>query len=476
MPAWKQAVKENAPDKGLAETVDPVHEAIKAGELTKLRALMPSVSAVNMPDGHGTTPLMFAAALGRLSCVKELMRMGADIHATKPGDGFTALMYAALGGKSLCVEMLIAMGARVDVKSSGGSAPLHFAIRKRHLECVEALLECGADPSQITGDHLDAVGYANKLDLPEIASSISAFAGRRSSGALAESQSTTDLLRAAREGDEASVRAAISRREDIDAAGSLGRTGLMEAALYGQAAIVDSLANASCDVNATDSRYGMTPLMFASCSDSPNSIQFLLAHGANLETKSNVGLTALLYAVRESAPSAVGTLLTLGAESSATTEDGLSAIQYAEKLGHRNIVSMLKTGATVMPHSNNGHECRNCNASISGRARQCPNCGILFPTSVPQSGSTGSIAPTTPWNSNGTSGVVDTPMTRPIMTSTPTSTNSGAGGCSWWWILPLLWALHNVGSCGTNNPANTTNSSSYNQSSGGYTSDGGNTN
>jgi len=65
---------------------------------------------VDCKDKYGNTPLLFAAARGRVSVIRELLKCGADIDLAAPG-GMTALHAAAKWGKARAVEELLRRGA-----------------------------------------------------------------------------------------------------------------------------------------------------------------------------------------------------------------------------------------------------------------------------------------------------------------------------------------------------------------------------
>lgn len=76
--------------------------------------------SVDARDARGNTPLLSAAALGRLDVVAWLTAQGADVDAAA-GLGLTPLMRAVLGGHADVVRVLVAGGA--DLRASATGAP-----------------------------------------------------------------------------------------------------------------------------------------------------------------------------------------------------------------------------------------------------------------------------------------------------------------------------------------------------------------
>src|SRR6266700_1403042 len=83
------------------------YRAIRENNLSTLRAMAHSKSAVNAADSRGATPLMHAAAIGSLDAIKILLDAGADVNA-KSGLEITPLIYGAM--EPAKVKMLVAAG------------------------------------------------------------------------------------------------------------------------------------------------------------------------------------------------------------------------------------------------------------------------------------------------------------------------------------------------------------------------------
>src|SRR5260370_38547318 len=95
---------------------DQYYNAIRSNDMASLRALL-RTSDVNARDAHGTTPLMYAAAVGSFEALRALVAAGADVNAKNSFDA-TALMGCA-GDIDKC-RWLLAEGADVKAKSRLG--------------------------------------------------------------------------------------------------------------------------------------------------------------------------------------------------------------------------------------------------------------------------------------------------------------------------------------------------------------------
>lgn len=98
-------------------------------------------------DGHGNTPLHWAAFKNEKDCVALLLDYNADPNARAHPSGWTPLHDAAYSNSSECIELLINKGAHVDARANSGATPLCFAAQEDASEAARLLLNCGADLS-----------------------------------------------------------------------------------------------------------------------------------------------------------------------------------------------------------------------------------------------------------------------------------------------------------------------------------------
>jgi hypothetical protein len=93
---------------------------------------------------QGMSSLMFAALLGDVGVVDDLLGRGADVNG-RDDAGWTALMHASRVGHRAVVDRLLRSGARVDVADGVGATALIEAARCGHRLVVEALVRARAD-------------------------------------------------------------------------------------------------------------------------------------------------------------------------------------------------------------------------------------------------------------------------------------------------------------------------------------------
>ncbi len=126
----------------------PIARAARAGDVAALELLIAHGADVSQPLKNGTTPLMFAAGLGRgvsafakdygteadlLAAARMLVAHGADINAVSAA-GQTAMHFAAQAADANfpqpsdeMVKFLASQGAKLDVVDKQGRSPVEMA-------------------------------------------------------------------------------------------------------------------------------------------------------------------------------------------------------------------------------------------------------------------------------------------------------------------------------------------------------------
>jgi ankyrin repeat protein len=106
--------------------------------------------------------LLESAKHGRIECVDLFIRCGADIKAVD-ANKWNALHFAVADNRNDIVKPLIDRKIDLDAQDKDGMTPLMFAAMDGNCECVETLLENGANTNLVaTNDHdeLNALHFA----------------------------------------------------------------------------------------------------------------------------------------------------------------------------------------------------------------------------------------------------------------------------------------------------------------------------
>ncbi|HET6170424.1 MAG TPA: ankyrin repeat domain-containing protein [Terracidiphilus sp.] len=132
---------------GRFAVADPVHDAARKGNMTKLKELVAANPAVvSSVDKMGKTPLFFAAESNQLEAATFLIEHGTDVNAKDKNGGFTALDLALSSYHYIeMVRLLVEHGANVNTASSQGITPLDEAAMRGQKDAIEVLIAKGAD-------------------------------------------------------------------------------------------------------------------------------------------------------------------------------------------------------------------------------------------------------------------------------------------------------------------------------------------
>jgi uncharacterized protein len=282
--------------------------------------------AQNRPRG-GFTPLLLAAREGCVECAKVLVEAKADINLASP-DGISPLLMAVLNGRFDLASYLIDAGANVDKWDWWGRSPLYSAVdyntvprggrpdrpsadQTTALQLTEKLLKAGANPN-----------LQLKLFPPYRA------LGPDRGADMMLGIGATPLIRAAKAGDNDSIRLLLQHGALVDLPNATGITPLMAAAGVGSSTI--------------DTRG-----RFRTEAECIETAKILLAAGAKINATRDNGQTALHGAAQWGWNGFVQFLADNGINVHAADRNGIKAIDVA--LGKGNTTGRLGIG-TAQAH------------------------------------------------------------------------------------------------------------------------------
>ena len=126
-----------------------LRDAARENNLTEARKLLQEGVDVDLPDGDGWTPLIYAARNGNRQMCELLIKHGANVDAmSRPGRidrrfSANALHWAATRGHTDCVVYLISQGINKNLVADDGYTPLDDAVRNGYTECAAAMRQLG---------------------------------------------------------------------------------------------------------------------------------------------------------------------------------------------------------------------------------------------------------------------------------------------------------------------------------------------
>jgi ankyrin repeat protein len=373
LPIVEKLLSANADPRFASSTGEtPLIIAAHIGSEAVVRALIAHGAP---PDAAATTthqtPLMFAVAQGHTRVVKALLEGGADPRAKSTG-GFTPLLFAARHGETGAAGLLLDAGVDVNESTKDGSTPLVLAAASGREDVALLLLERGADPNA-AGSGYTPLHTAVSKDLQRLAAALlnkganpNARLVNAPANLFGPGQGAGSEVRPAR-AESSPAQADANPQGRAMRAGSLaGATPFWLAARTVNVPMLRILLEHGADPTLTTPG-GVTPLMVAAGltqvqgprakrgevsqfstnwgpDDSAEAVEFLIAHGADVNATNPSGQTALHGAAYMGADAAVRVLVRHGAKLNVQDAQGQTPYRLAE--GHLNVAGQ---GVTEWP-------------------------------------------------------------------------------------------------------------------------------
>lgn len=281
---------------------------------------------VNMIDGKGRSALHYACVTGFDQMVRHLLHYKAKPNQWDHQYTVTPLHYAVLSGSPECIEYLIQSGAQVNAGIEKRSA-LHFAVQRNDLKCVEKLLKNGANPNppQVfveTPLHIAAeMGFVDCLKaLLDAGADVTTQMGNKRNTAL-HLAAEDDLLDC--------VKILVEAGANVNARNADDQTPLHVACLAQSIETVELLIKHGADVNATY-RDGRTALHASIVKETSSwdCTRTLLEHKVDVNKADHFGYSPLHIAALNEFSSCAFMLIEFGADITARTNGGVSALSF----------------------------------------------------------------------------------------------------------------------------------------------------
>ncbi len=144
----------------------PIHDAAKKGDVPAITAALEAGADVNESDDWAT-PLWYAARRGHEDAAKLLIARGADVNLRTKTSG-PPLLAAIERKNGTLVKLFLASGANPNAALETKSA-LYLAAKSGCLECIEALVDSGAEVNALDKDREPPIHAAKLAGLHEIA-------------------------------------------------------------------------------------------------------------------------------------------------------------------------------------------------------------------------------------------------------------------------------------------------------------------
>jgi ankyrin repeat protein len=311
-----QKIDVNAPQ---ADGATALHWAVYREDLATADLLIKAGANVKAANREGATPLSLACLNGNAALIESLLKAGADPNEQMPR-GETALMMASRTGNLGAMKLLLDRGARTDAKETlRGTTALMWAADQGHADAVKLLLDRGADAGARSNPaSRGRTAYLGKANDP-----------RKSNRALA----------AAAAGASPEEIARLSSKDNRQfAPPPVAQDQKGQPAAAGQQAEQAPQAQRGGDGFGEDndlSGGGLTPLAYAARANSLETIQALLAKGADINQTTGYGWSPLLIATQNRFYQLGSMLLDAGADPNKANNGGWTPLYLA--VDNRNI-------------------------------------------------------------------------------------------------------------------------------------------
>ncbi len=257
------------------------------------------------------------------------------------------------GAILLTTKLLHHSGCDVNTTDGDGNTALHIAVRESQARMVRLLVEV-VDLEVVNEEGETALLLALKQTSEDAFVITKDLLDRGSDPSVTDSMGRTALHIAAGEGTPDLTKLVLSCGLDVDASDINGSTPLMIVAERSYSSdcvlIAQQLLESGANVNAADEGNG-TPLIGASGFGTLETIQFLIARGANVESRDCFNRTALHRALERTAGTEkeiISTLIEAQINIEARDNDGRSALGVALKRNDTAIAQqLLEHGADV---------------------------------------------------------------------------------------------------------------------------------
>uniref|UniRef100_A0A8C1BTR0 Ankyrin repeat domain 28b n=1 Tax=Cyprinus carpio carpio TaxID=630221 RepID=A0A8C1BTR0_CYPCA len=360
----------------------PLHIAARYGHELLINTLITNGADTAKRGVHGMFPLHLAALSGFSDCCRKLLSSGklyncSDTNLCLPGfdidtpDDFgrTCLHAAAAGGNLECLNLLLNTGADFNRKDSFGRTPLHYAAANCNYQCLFALVGSGANVNELDKRGCTPLHYAAASDAdgkcleyllrndanPGIRDNqgynavhyASAYGHRLWTDILNDSDvraPVSPLHLAAYHGHHQALEVLVQSLLDLDVRTAQGHTPLDLAAFKGHVECVDVLINQGASILVKDYTLKRTPIHAAATNGHSECLRLLIGNAdlqSAVDIQDGIGQTPLMLSVLGGHTDCVYSLINKGANVDAKDKRGRTALHRGAVTGHEECVEVL---------------------------------------------------------------------------------------------------------------------------------------
>eukprot|EP00943_MAST-04B_sp_MAST-4B-sp1_P007565 g7565.t1 len=284
-----------------------IHQLISASYFAQdilLEYMLSKGARARSQDFTGSSPLMEAARLGRIDCMKLLLSCNADVNHIDY-DGCSILQVAAASNQVLSVNTLLEHKVNIDHRDHDGATVLHDVSARGRFKMLEHILQ-----------------YVTHID-PQ------------------DNEGHTPLHMAIFGNHPECARLLITHGAETDVIDETGRSKLHYIAEDNNIVIAGLLCEANTDLNIPD-RDGDTPLHIAARLGHNEIVKILLGSGADPNIRNHDGNNAIHLAAREGHVESCRILIDYHSDINFVNYDNKTPLGEARMRNHVECVKLFK--------------------------------------------------------------------------------------------------------------------------------------
>ncbi len=283
----------------------------------------------------GETPLSKSSKQGNLAIVNRLITAGVDVDKA-PASTITPLMKAAYYGHLEVVNQLLSAGANIRLEHQGGYEAFDWALENNKNQVMVRLInqllriESAKDGEQANLDEAWLAISEEKLD-PATLKQL----------ALPSKQlQSLILIKTILADDAITLSTLLQKKFNPDHHNVTGYAALPLAVRLNKLTMIDTLIQSGANVNiGNNGDDEASPINQAARAGNVKLLKLLVAAGADVNKPNARGYTALHLAVGRQSLESVQYLLASGANPNALMRDGLSPFDFAYQTGNKAIIT-----------------------------------------------------------------------------------------------------------------------------------------
>ena len=329
-----------------------LHFAAQGGDTDIISLIHTHLPNIDSKTGEGITPLMLAASCGKLHAVKWFLEKGATV-ACECNRGWNTLHCAAKGGDTDIISLIHTHLPNIESKTGEGYTPLMVAAFTGKLHAVKWFLEKGAAIACKDKTGWNALHHAAESGDTDIISLIHTHLPNIESKT---GEGYTPLMVAAFTGKLHAVKWFLEKGAAIACKDKTGWNALHHAAESGDTDII-SLIHTHLPNIESKTGEGYTPLMVAAFTGKLHAVKWFLEKGAALACEDKRGWSPLHHAARGGDPDTIDLILTHLPDVDSKTADGETPLIIAVSYGKlQGVKYLLERRANPLAKDNKGQD------------------------------------------------------------------------------------------------------------------------